>query len=296
MESFDETKYALGDLCKYEHKYEGTEQSLRYIYRGKVTNCVVCTRARVRKWSKNNPDRHKELSEQSRIRTRDSRVQRKRERYAAKKPERQIVADTKRRLKDKEKELFGIQINFMNSELGIDTTVYTLGKRCKHEHEYENTGLSLRYLRDANQCVECRRDSRARNMSRKTYRVRKRQAKMLPYTFDDLKARLIDFDFKCAYCQKELIFDTKLVSCDDYLNWDHVHPISAGGIDALANLLPACRICNLSKAKRLFNVWYTPDNAVFDTSRLNKIQSVLPWLDKRTGATGETNVTSVFMK
>lgn len=272
---FDEEKYVLGSLCRREHEWGTTGKSLRYIYRGRMTGCVDCARKRVREWQTDNPERHKAKSEESRVRTRDRRIQRKRERYAAKKPEREAIALAKKRIQEKEKELFGIQMQFLNTQLGVDTSIYTLGKLCKHKHYYEETEFSLRYIRDANQCVACRKISRDKNISRKTYRVRKRQVRTTPYTFEDLKSRLTDFDFRCAYCEKELIFDTKFVSHDDYLNWDHVVPISKGGIDAMSNLLPACRICNLSKSKRLFGDWYNVLNPIFSSERLAKILEIL---------------------
>lgn len=54
----------------------------------------------------------------------------------------------------------------------------------------------------------------------------------------------IEFDFKCAYCGKEM-FD----SVDSYKEWqtDHIIPASKGGADALTNYALSCRTCNFIK-------------------------------------------------
>ena len=47
--------------------------------------------------------------------------------------------------------------------------------------------------------------------------------------------------FRCRYCQKY---------CEppvDYLQIDHVIPLSRGGANTIENIVPACRACNRSK-------------------------------------------------
>ncbi|HMR51235.1 MAG TPA: HNH endonuclease [Amaricoccus sp.] len=53
------------------------------------------------------------------------------------------------------------------------------------------------------------------------------------------------FDGVCAYCPAQA--DT----------WDHVVPVSKGGITEPGNVLPACRSCNSSKRDRDLDEWLT---------------------------------------
>jgi 5-methylcytosine-specific restriction endonuclease McrA len=49
---------------------------------------------------------------------------------------------------------------------------------------------------------------------------------------------------RCAYCQRQ----TKLTR-------DHVVPLSRGGRHVAANIVPACKRCNVSKSSRLLSEW-----------------------------------------
>lgn len=49
----------------------------------------------------------------------------------------------------------------------------------------------------------------------------------------------------CAYCG------------GDAEHWDHVIPRAQGGLDVASNLVPACEPCNLSKAARTPEQWWT---------------------------------------
>lgn len=50
---------------------------------------------------------------------------------------------------------------------------------------------------------------------------------------------------RCAYCGGD----------DGGIHMDHVIPLSRGGRHAIANVLPACRKCNLSKGSKLLMEW-----------------------------------------
>jgi 5-methylcytosine-specific restriction endonuclease McrA len=71
--------------------------------------------------------------------------------------------------------------------------------------------------------------------SRRAYLARKRAVTTIPYTLDQLTARLSMFGFRCWMCAN-LATDI-----------DHVKPLSAGGFDCLSNVRPACKSCNCSK-------------------------------------------------
>ena len=66
----------------------------------------------------------------------------------------------------------------------------------------------------------------------------KRGASAIPFSRDELEARLSMFGHKCWMCGAEAE------------HVDHVKPVSKGGIHALCNLRPACAQCNLSKSAR----------------------------------------------
>lgn len=53
-------------------------------------------------------------------------------------------------------------------------------------------------------------------------------------------------DGRCAYCLRPL---------EPGFHWDHVLPIKHGGQDVLANLVPSCPSCNLSKGHKLVHEW-----------------------------------------
>lgn len=54
------------------------------------------------------------------------------------------------------------------------------------------------------------------------------------------------FDFRCAYCGDKP---------PGQLDPDHVVPLSRGGYNSAANLLPACRACNTDKRDLLLDEW-----------------------------------------
>ena len=54
------------------------------------------------------------------------------------------------------------------------------------------------------------------------------------------------FGFRCAYCDEKP---------EGQLDPDHVVPLSRGGYNSAANLLPACRACNADKRDLLLSEW-----------------------------------------
>ncbi len=71
-----------------------------------------------------------------------------------------------------------------------------------------------------------------------------------------------EFGGRCAYCNA-------LATC-----FDHVAPVTHGGTTEVSNLVPACRVCNSTKADRNWFGWfreqpfYTKSNADFIRQRL----------------------------
>jgi 5-methylcytosine-specific restriction endonuclease McrA len=63
-------------------------------------------------------------------------------------------------------------------------------------------------------------------------------------TEEMLLGRLAYFGYACAYCS------------GPHEHWDHVKPLSKGGLHMLGNLRPSCRSCNLRKGSKLPNHWF----------------------------------------
>jgi len=60
----------------------------------------------------------------------------------------------------------------------------------------------------------------------------------------DGKGMLLElFDGECAYCDRAAT------------TWDHVNPVSKGGLTEPGNMLPACVSCNSSKHDLPFHIW-----------------------------------------
>jgi len=123
---------------------------------------------------------------------------------------------------------------------------------CKGEFTHNGQGLS-HYCSD-----ECREKAgRAYDASyRKTpvakeikarRRARKRGADGT-HTAAEWQARLEEYDYRCVYCGRR----------GGRLTRDHVVPLSRGGSDYIANIVPACRKCNSEKRDLLINDQWTP--------------------------------------
>lgn len=67
-------------------------------------------------------------------------------------------------------------------------------------------------------------------------RARKANVLSIPYTSDQLSARMSMWDGLCWICLKE-----------PWTTVDHVKPLAVGGPDILSNLRSACKSCNSSK-------------------------------------------------
>lgn len=57
--------------------------------------------------------------------------------------------------------------------------------------------------------------------------------------YDDWVKRLVEYEYRCAYCGKPLEGDDETI--------DHAVPISRGGTNDIENLVPCCRSCNSKK-------------------------------------------------
>lgn len=113
------------------------------------------------------------------------------------------------------------------------------------------------YKRNTEQACECaRRNNSAR-------RAAHRRA-LVPLTSDQKRHRYALFENRCAYCGSV-----------DRLTVDHVVPLSAGGLDEITNIVPACFGCNRSKWANLVEGWYRRQ-PFFSEARWQKIQHHCP--------------------
>ena len=128
-----------------------------------------------------------------------------------------------------------------------EPTPEEIEERGEREREYQRRFKKLEYQRDPERVRSRRRawmqanPERVKLFWKKKQQIR-RAAKKLPYTLDQLAAKVARWGWKCWMCG------------DPWECIDHVKPISKGGWDALCNLRPACNWCNSSK----FNQWPFP--------------------------------------
>jgi hypothetical protein len=88
------------------------------------------------------------------------------------------------------------------------------------------------------------------NKSRYFERSRRRRAlksaaTIVPFTQQELDARMSVFGHRCAYCG------------GPFEHIDHVKPLSKGGPHCLANLRPSCATCNLRKFAKHPRDWFS---------------------------------------
>lgn len=79
--------------------------------------------------------------------------------------------------------------------------------------------------------------------ARRRFRVHARRRGVDPIETDHADALLLFFAGRCAYCGAPAT------------TWDHIIPISKGGMSVPGNLLPACIGCNSSKKDASLNAW-----------------------------------------
>lgn len=87
------------------------------------------------------------------------------------------------------------------------------------------------------------------------------------YTVEDLNLLRIQFKNTCAYCDKQNP-DT----------WDHVVPLSKGGLDLIENIVPCCRSCNNKKQAQNLSQWYPKQEFFCDENFEKVLTHVKPFL------------------
>jgi hypothetical protein len=78
------------------------------------------------------------------------------------------------------------------------------------------------------------------------------------------------WDWKCAYCERELTEDTATI--------DHVIPKHKGGHNVKNNMVCCCCKCNRSKGSQLLADFYTENNPNYCEKRLDKLNE---WMEQK---------------
>ena len=190
-------------------------------------------------------------------------------------------------------------INWVNNRGLLDGDY--LGNLCRNNHEYKNTGKSVRCKptdRKNGKCVCCKKiQSDKHYLENKNYyknkatnwnqtlegRIYNREASSRQKFKDNFNyvekilhkniiARVNRFDNKCAYCGINLeILDKRQ---QNSLEIDHVVPKKNNGSHCLANIVPSCHSCNQNKKNKNMIEWYK-NQPFYSKTILNKIQNVL---------------------
>lgn len=244
---FDEQVHYLGDICPKGHGYKDTGNSVRLKSTVKCTYCL-----RLEGQEKHRRSQHKQGK---------------------------IVPECLCSICENKRS----RVSHVLSLETFDTTELYLGTLCKRNHNYLNTGLSLRKINRrtgtsrGNFCLECDKEwlqnwkpqnQEAYNFQ-KAAAAHKRRAKKksnvhVPYSKTDKDNRYKLFGNRCSYCGKENM----------KLTVEHVIPINKNGHDAIYNIIPACGRCNRSKGNRDLHIWY-PQKSYFSQQRLDLIESLV---------------------
>ncbi|MFD0827099.1 HNH endonuclease [Neobacillus sp. M.A.Huq-85] len=117
-----------------------------------------------------------------------------------------------------------------------------------------------------NRCRQCKHDSD--DKASRAYRSLKgRSSKLgIPMEVTAKEIRLLFgmFDGKCAYCSKR-------PEKEHNLHLEHICALSEGGRNTLANLLPACARCNISKSNKPIVTYFFDKREKFPDTNLSMV-------------------------
>lgn len=94
------------------------------------------------------------------------------------------------------------------------------------------------------------------------------QRTVKPITADEWEKCLKYFNYSCAYCGTH---ESKL---EHTLEQEHVIPLIKGGTYDVKNIIPSCRICNVSKKDRDLDEWFKTKEYYSD-EKINKIKTYI---------------------
>tara|TARA_B100000965_G_C19245674_1_gene606377 strand:+ start:60 stop:641 length:582 start_codon:yes stop_codon:yes gene_type:complete len=174
-----------------------------------------------------------------------------------------------------------------------------LGDLCKSNHEYLNTGKSIRAKptnRKNGRCVCCKKvQSDKHYINNKEYYISKATKRNQTFegsianreqrsrqkfrdnnnfvekiNYKNIINKINVFNNKCAYCGVDLdFFDIKQ---KNWLEIDHIVSKKNNGTHTLKNIIPSCRSCNQSKKNMDMKEWFEKQT-FFSEIKLTKIQN-----------------------
>lgn len=270
--TFNPDKHVLGNLCTHEHDWEGTGQSLRYklsTSNKPIGKCVQCNKnwKPLAEWIERTRINFPELDIESF--------------YAG------ILCKRQHRYKNQNYSLrytkSGACVECYRDRKKNDPVYIEIMRSSAHKRRQSEKGKAYE---EAYRRTEARRESLKRWNSSEKKRIvsnrylrsekgkiagvlnaRKRRARKqnnhaAQYTKQQVRQLFGLFDNCCAYCGS-------IAS-----QIDHAIAIANGGPEAIGNLLPACRKCNLSKSDKDLEQWYRQQTS-FTVKRWRKILKVL---------------------
>lgn len=145
---------------------------------------------------------------------------------------------------------------------------YTANKNYKNEYDKRyrkaNTETIKKYNTEYQK--QYRKTTKGRAIRKMHYHIREAKIRNLEYDFteEDWFNCKQYFDYKCAYCGKEV----------DNLTRDHFIALNNGGAYIKENIIPCCFSCNCSKQDKNFYEWYI-GKEFYNKDRINKIEKYL---------------------
>lgn len=235
---FDESKHYLSVLCKREHDYRGTGQSIRMLPKKRGT-CCYCAREKALDRKRNRTDEQKEKDRESQ----------KRHYHQKSKNDPAYKAKMKAYREENKEKLQEYLKEWRKNNRHIIQGYQECGKTREWAKKYYST--------------ERGRFTSIQKTNRRRQRKRKKGSEK--YTQEQRDSRYLLFDNCCAYCGQR-----------DVLTIEHVVPLhDSRGYDRLDNIIPACVNCNCyRKSRRKLVEWYFSQE-FFQLERFEKILSVL---------------------
>lgn len=232
---FDESKLKLGQLCKQNHDWMSTGQSLRRI---RSRHCVECQR--LRDQDRINSGERREFRQKKYNSLRDLGL------TTRGTPLLSLVMQASA-LGDDQTRLMWLAIRQASRRPSIARLVMNEQRR----YWRENPEASSEHKRQWNQASwwlnyqtkpELRLYARQKSKRRKAL---ERGSVGIHVKGCQIAKRFAEFSHCCAYC-----------GATGDLHIEHVNPISKGGTHVLSNVVPACQSCNYSKRAKDAETWY----------------------------------------
>lgn len=212
--------------------------------------CLSCTKERLARWVKRNPEKSKAIKDRHRLNNIEEIRSRQRERFEQD-PEpsraagRRYARKNAGKLKEyREKNKEKISANRRRWYLENRETILEKQRleRASNPEKYKER-KRLANAKNPEPARARTKKWREENPEKYRHHQRARRAAKLgadgAHSADDVESLFHLQKGKCHWCKKRLTMDTKTV--------DHIIPLSKGGSDNPSNLCIACRDCNSSK-------------------------------------------------